>query len=107
LRRKKWTEEWIHGPLDLWNQREKELVAQDWTVRWRAETAKIDRPLRPGTDPGGRKLALEDLAPTKDVLQIHNGLQKAESALLVQAWTGRIRLAKFLHSRKVPSFETA
>jgi len=46
-------------------------------------------------------------APTKDVLQIHNGLHKAESALLVQARTGRIRLARFLHSRKVPGFETA
>lgn len=79
----------------------------DWAARWQTETAKLDRPLRPGTDPGGCKLTLEDPAPTKDVLQLHNGLRKAESALLVQARTGRIRLARFLHSRKVPGFETA
>jgi hypothetical protein len=41
------------------------------------------------------------------VLQLHKNLQKAESALLVQARTRKIGLAKFLHSWKVPGFETA
>jgi hypothetical protein len=91
----------------MWDQREKELVARDWTIRWQAEIARIDRPLRPGTDPGGRKLVLEDSAPTKNVLRLHNKLYKAESALLIQARTGRIGLARFLHSRKVPGVLTA
>jgi hypothetical protein len=41
------------------------------------------------------------------VLLLHKSLQKAESALLVQARIGKIGLGKFLHDRKVPGFETA
>jgi len=38
---------------------------------------------------------------------LHKNLQKAESALLVQARTGKIGLGKFLHDWKVLGFETA
>jgi hypothetical protein len=41
------------------------------------------------------------------VLSLHKSLQKAESALLVQARTGKIGLSKFLYDRKVPGIETA
>jgi hypothetical protein len=41
------------------------------------------------------------------VLSLHKSLQKAESALLVQARTGKIGLGKFLYDRKVPGIETA
>jgi len=41
------------------------------------------------------------------VLELHKDLRKAESALLVQARTGHIGLAKFLYSRKVPGIVTA
>jgi hypothetical protein len=34
-------------------------------VRWRIETAKLDRPLRPGMDLGDRKVVLEDPEPIK------------------------------------------
>jgi hypothetical protein len=77
--------------------------------RWRVARCQQeqDRLWQPGTDPYNRKLVLEDTPPTKQVLQLHGQLQKAESSLLVQARTGKIGLAKFLHSRKVPGFETA
>jgi hypothetical protein len=41
------------------------------------------------------------------MLKLHEGLRKAESALLIQARTGRTGLAKFLYGRSVPGFITA
>jgi hypothetical protein len=41
------------------------------------------------------------------VLKLHSGLRKAESSVLVQTRTGRIGLAKFLYSRKVPGVLSA
>ena len=41
------------------------------------------------------------------MLLLHKSLQKAESALLVQARTGKIGLGKFLYNRKVPGIVTA
>ena len=41
------------------------------------------------------------------MLKLYDGLWKAESALLTQARTGRIGLAKFLYRQGVPSFTTA
>jgi hypothetical protein len=102
-----WTAKWVGGPAGPWDRREKKIVERDWVVRWRTETAKLDRPLRPGMDLGDRKVVLEDSAPTKDILRLHKELCKAESALLVRARTGRIGLARFLHSCKVPGLECA
>jgi hypothetical protein len=62
---------------------------------------------RPETDPGGKKWVIEDLPPTDKVIELHKGLHKAESALLVQARTKKIGLAEFLYSRKVPGVDTA
>jgi hypothetical protein len=49
----------------------------------------------------------ENTPPTAQVLQLHEDLRKAESALLTQARTKRIGLAEFLHMHKVPGFVTA
>ena len=49
----------------------------------------------------------EDPLPTKQVLNLYKDLRKAESALLVQARTKHIGLAKFLYSQKVPGVVTA
>jgi hypothetical protein len=95
---------WVNGSAGLWDQREKGLVEWDWLVCWRAADAKLDRPLRPATT---RKVVPEDPAPTKDVLRLHKGPHKAESALLVQAQTGRIGLARFLYNRRVPGIASA
>ena len=72
----------------------------DWTNRWNAGPRRLERVVRPGTDPGSRAI-LEDTPLNKAVLKLYWGLQKAESLILVQTRTGRIGLAKFLYSRKV------
>jgi hypothetical protein len=105
--RKRWVEEWIKQPVDQWDWREKMLVYQDWEKRWHAENSRLGRIVRPGIDPGGRGVVSEDTRPTKQMLKLHKGLQKAESALLTQARTWRIGLAKFPHKRGVPGFTTA
>jgi len=58
--------------------------------------------VQPGTDLEGRRTAPKDTPPSMAVLKLHSGLRKAEIRVLVQARTGRIRLTKFLYSRKVP-----
>jgi len=65
------------------------------------------RIVRPSIDPGQHQTVPEGPPSTKQVLKLHKDLRKAESALLVQARTGRIGLAKFLYSRKVPGIDTA
>jgi hypothetical protein len=82
-------------------------VLRDWDERWHAENRKLGRIVRPGTDPGGCRVVPENTPPTKQTLKLHEGLRKAESALLTQARTGRIGLAKFLYGRSVPGFTTA
>ena len=39
-------------------------------------------------------------------MKLHRNLKKAESSVLVQLRTGRIGLAKFLYTAKVPSYDT-
>jgi hypothetical protein len=104
LARKQWVEKWIGEPLEQWGEREKELVLKDWRTRWQKGPVRIERP---GTDPGGQRIVVEDTAPDKRVLQLHAGLRKAESAILIQACTGKIGLAKFLYTRKVPGVVSA
>jgi hypothetical protein len=58
-------------------------------------------------DPGKNQVVPVNTTPTKQVLELHKGLRKAESALLAQARTGRIGLAKFFYSCRVPSIVTA
>ena len=52
-------------------------------------------------------MSLRTRHPQRRVLGLGKDLRKAESALLVQARTGRIGLAKLLHSQRVPGFDTA
>ena len=105
---REWAEKWTRKPIGQWDQREKPLVLRDWTERWtRASGTQDNRPLWPGADLGGGYQVGQDPAPTAQVLLLHKSLQKAESALLVQARTGKIGLGKFLHDRKVLGFKTA
>src|SRR5271156_6574594 len=98
VERKRQVEEWIGLPLSQWDWQEKKLVLQDWERRWHAENRRLGRIVRPGTDLGNNRIVPEDPPPTKQVLNLHKDLRKAESALLVQARTGQIGLAKFLYS---------
>ena len=65
---------------------------RQWEKRWRA------RPPSWGQIGCGR--------PNQEVLELHNGLQKAESSLAVQIRTGRIGLASFLNKMRVPGFDS-
>jgi ribonuclease HI len=60
-----------------------------WTAKWRTETK-------------GRATYRHTPRPTKKVLQLHEGLSKRESALLVQLRTEKIGLKDFLFNRRVP-----
>ena len=79
----------------------------DWTNGWDEDQRKRERVVRPGTDPGGNCVVLEDQPPGKQVHKLHAGLEKVESSMLVQACTGRVGLAKFLYGRKVSGIQTA
>ena len=82
-------------------------MLQDWTVKWTEDRRRTKRIVRPGTDPAGRQTVPEDPSPNRAVLKLHFGLRKAQNSVLVQARPGRIGLAKFLYSRKVPGILSA
>jgi hypothetical protein len=65
------------------------------------EQRKAERIVRPGKGLRGRQAIQEDTPPNKTMLKLHSSLKKAKNSVLVQACTGRIRLAKFLYNRKV------
>jgi hypothetical protein len=105
--RKQWVEKWLGQPIEQWDEREKRRVVANWTERWTKEQRRQDRVIHPGTDPGNSGVIPVDAAPNRQVLKMHSRLQKAESAVLVQARTGCIGLARFLYSRKVPGVQSA
>lgn len=104
--RKQWVEKWIGQPIEQWDEQEKHKVLSSWTERWTKEQRKLERIVPPGTDPGtdpGKSQVVpEDPPSSRRVLKLLLGLRKAESAVLAQARTGWIGLARFLYSRKVP-----
>jgi hypothetical protein len=110
--RKQWAENWTGQLIEQWNEQEKRKVLEDWKERWKRERERdrkrVERIVRPGTDPGSSsKAILKDTPPNEAVLKLHSGLRKAESSVLVQARTGRIGLAKFFYNRKVLGVLTA
>lgn len=62
---------------------------RDWLSSWQQETK-------------GRTTFRHSPAPSKKVLQLHEGLTKRQSAILVQLRTEKIGLRDFLFRRKVP-----
>jgi hypothetical protein len=52
-------------------------------------------------------VAPEDTPSTKQVPKLSEEIRKRGSALLTQAGTGRVGLAKFLYGRRVPGFTAA
>ena len=98
------------SPIEQWDQRGKQKVLADWTARWKTEHRKLERVVQPGTDPGTRRNSQaipEDTPPNKGVLELHSGLQKAESSVLVQSPDRPKGLAKFLYNCKVPGILSA
>ena len=106
-KRKVWTERWTGGRIEDWDRRVKGKVLADWKDRWKAWRAKDGRPERGRRTPGTVPEATIDTTPTAQILKLHDGLQKAESSMLVQVRTGSIGLRKHLYRRRVPGFTTA
>jgi hypothetical protein len=78
---------------------EKQKVLAAWRVRWQAQEAQRqnkpdywDQIKRP---------------PDPAVLQLHEGLQKAESTIVIHSRTGRIGLGHCLHKLRVPDYESS
>ena len=67
---------------------------QDWAKQW-AEAKH------------GSDLRRICSAPTKEVISIRQGATRVQSSLITQLRTGKIGLASFLFSRKVPGIESA
>jgi hypothetical protein len=63
-------------------------IERAWAAKWRAEVK-------------GCATYRNTLRPTKKVLQLHEGLTKRQSALLVQLRTEKIGLRDFLFARRV------
>ena len=74
------------------NTRLAQLMTADWEENWKTETRE-------------RHLRQLQGTPTRDVLEIHKGLQKDLSSLVFQMRTGKIGLRKFLYERRVPGVE--
>ena len=76
-------------------------LAEDWRARWHAQG---DSGASGG--PTGRPPRPADCPPTEGNLRLHQGLHKAQSAILTQIRTGHIGLPAYLRRRKVPGVET-
>ena len=110
--RKLWADAWTEQAKDLLRAEQPEqrqqrpragpapnlAVLAHWKDRWKAR-----EPREPRLDRSRGTYA----GPAKARLQLHAQLQKAESAVLIQARTGCIGLAQFLQHRKVPGVVTA
>jgi hypothetical protein len=107
--RDQWALEWAGYPLDEWQARPAKNVERDWKARWQAHNQRLGRSHeRPAIfEPYTGQLVGPDTPPDRRVLKLYENLFKAESSLLVQIRTKKIGLAKFLHSRSVPGFDTA
>lgn len=100
---------WKSGSDNLLNSETsgKRRVLADWTARWTKEQRKLERVVQLGTDPGSCQAVPEDTPPSRRVLNLHVRLRKAESTVLIQTRTGRVGLARFLDTRKVPGVMSA
>jgi hypothetical protein len=86
-----WAKGW-RGGAESKKDMDKQKI-EEWERKWRAtQPAWTQRNARP---------------PDPKVLQLHEGLRKAESSMLIQAPTEKIGLAQFLYTRGVPGVVTA
>ncbi|KAI6789402.1 hypothetical protein KC331_g213 [Hortaea werneckii] len=77
----------LQATLKMWSRKEADKM---WETSWQQETK-------------GRTTFRHTPAPSKKVLQLHEGLTKRQSAILVQLRTEKIGLRDFLFRRKVPN----
>ena len=79
---------------------EKERVLAAWKVRWQEKEAILQEQGREDTWDQVKR------PPDPAILQLHTGLRKAESTVLVHLRTGRIGLCYFLKKARVPGYES-
>lgn len=91
----------IQEKLDWAQERERALgtdsrkaILQEWRTKWQSGQRRSRWCSRASAE-----------EPSASRLLLHQQLKKAESAILVQARTGRIGLAHFLSKAHVPGFE--
>lgn len=68
-------------------------MAADWKRDWETEMK-------------GRHLRQPQVAPSRNILETHKGLQKGLSSLVAQMRKGKVGLRKFLFDRRVPEVKT-
>jgi hypothetical protein len=68
----------VRGPIEQWDERERQRVLADWTARWTRDQRKQERVVRPGTDPDNCQAVPEDTPPCKLILKLHFGKQRAQ-----------------------------
>jgi len=76
----------LQAMLKMWSRKEADKM---WETSWQQDTK-------------GRTTFRHTPAPSKKALQLHEGLTKRQSAILVQLRTEKIGLRDFLFRRKVP-----
>ena len=72
----------------------RKAIAKEWAIKWQSERRR-----------GWFSIVAKE-EPSIERLKLHNQLKKAESAILVQARTGRIGLASFLNKARVPGYDS-
>lgn len=87
-------------PLNADRKTIQTTIVREWKERWQREVDRSRARHR------GRAEEPADEPPAKERLKLHDGLQKAESSLLVQMRTGKIGLRAFLFERRVPDVMT-
>ncbi len=93
-------ENWIQERQPRQVRSEKERVLAAWKERWQEkETTSQEQ---------GREDIWDQVKrpPDPAILQLHTGLRKAESTVLVHLRTGRIGLRHFLKKARVPGYES-
>ena len=93
----------LEEALGLGDRGPEEALTEEWKRRWEAAAAARERDRGPGAP---QRLADRDPNFSDQVLQRYEGLNKAQSSLLVQARTGAIGLKDFLFTVGVPEVVT-
>ena len=87
-------------PVNADRKKIQTTIVKEWEKRWQREADRSRARHR------GRTEEPADELPAKERLKLHEGLQKAESSLLIQMGTGKIGLRAFLFERRFPELMT-
>jgi hypothetical protein len=95
-----WAQRWLIASEETHEKKISASIHREWHERWEKEHR------RSRTRHGRLPSQPADKSPSDEPLQLHKGLRKAESSLLIQMRTGKIGLRAFLFDRGVPEVPT-